>query len=108
MWERVRIVDDPMTEYQRYQVESQKEAQACGELVRVARRSAVGADLGPDFWLFDAGMPNEHAAVMHYDSEGRFLGAEVTTDVAAFKTVLERMRDHAVQLNVFLAELVGA
>lgn len=104
VWERVRVVDDPLTEYQRYQLESHKEAQACGEKVLIARRAAAGRDLPTDFWLFDADTPNEHAAVMNYGLDGRFLGAEVTTDCSDLKQALRTIRVKAVRLNQFLAE----
>jgi hypothetical protein len=48
-WTRVRVVDEPLTEYQRYQLTSHQESQAAGERVLIAPRSAVG-DVGPDFW----------------------------------------------------------
>jgi hypothetical protein len=108
-WERVRVVDDPLTEYQRYQLASHQEAQACGETVLIARRAELGdLDLGPDVWVFDAGTDDEHAAVMRYDGDGRFLGAEVTTDVAGYVAVLAKVREVAIELNEFLAELVRA
>lgn len=39
------------------------------------------ADLGPDFWLFDVGEPDEFAIIMRYDDAGSTLGYERATDV---------------------------
>ncbi len=51
-WERVRVVDEPLTEYQRYELLAYQESQAAGEQIRVLTRSEAG-EWGSDFWLFD-------------------------------------------------------
>ncbi|MBV9312934.1 MAG: hypothetical protein JO100_04145 [Pseudonocardia sp.] len=107
-WERVRVVDNPLTDYQSGQLESYKESQACGEQIRIAYRSDVGPDLGPDVWLFDAGEPDEHAAVMHYTPDGRFLGADLIMDIGQFSVAIARVRAHARPLNEFLATMTSA
>lgn len=69
-WTRVRVVDEPMTDYQRYQLQSHRESQAVGEHVRIAPRSTAG-EVGPDFWLFDELTDHPLAVVMHYHPDGR-------------------------------------
>jgi hypothetical protein len=108
-WTRVRVVDEPLTEYQRYQLTSHQEAQAAGERVLIVPRSAVG-DVGPDFWLFDEAGPDAHAAVMRYDPEGRWLGASLVSYQDEVRELGERLHAaaaRAVPLNEFLAGVVG-
>lgn len=104
-WERVRVVDDPLTGYQRYQMASYRESQACGEQVSIARRRDVDI-AGRDFWLFDAGTPHGFAVLMAYDEEGRWLGADRVDDpdvVADLAVELDAAAKYAMPLNVFLA-----
>lgn len=104
-WTRLRVVDDLLTDYQRYQMISYQESQAAGEEIRVVPRGAV-ADAGPDFWLFD-----DHTVVlMHYHPDGRLDRRERRDDPAAVMECRERfrrVREATVPLNEFLAS-VGA
>lgn len=104
-WSRVRVVDDPLTDYQRYQLASHIEAQAVGDQVRIARRADVG-DVGPDVWLFDASSPNAHAVVMRYTSEGNVDRRELVTDqatVGRLAGTVGAVIAASVPLNEFLA-----
>jgi hypothetical protein len=107
-WTRLRVVDDPLTDYQRYQLASYREAQAVGEEVLLVRRSA---DLvGPDFWLFDEGEPDAHAVVMRYNPRGQWLGADLVTDPNEVHDLADRFHvvaADAVPLNEFLVSVVG-
>ena len=99
-WTRIRVVDTPMTEYQRYQMASYRESQAVGDQIRIALRTAVG-DVGPDFWLFDGRM----AVLMHYDGDGRVDHRELCDDRALVdhcRDRLETVAALAVPLNEFL------
>lgn len=107
-WGRVHVVEHPLSEYLRYQIEGYIESVAAGEEIRIAEKSADPslADLGPDFWLFDGGSPEAFAILMSYDADGHWLGAEYTTD----PETLEKCRQaralalrHSVPLNVYLA-----
>ena len=109
-WQRVRVLSDPPTEYERYELDSYVESQAVGEQILIADRrtalDALGGDLGPDVWLFDAGQPGAFAAVMLYDSTGQWLGAEHVTDqaeLAVFAERIARVREVTQPLNVYLA-----
>lgn len=105
-WRRVRVFDDPPTDYQRYQVESYREAQAVGDEVVIASRAAVGT-MGLDVWVFDAGLSSARAVVMHYHPDGAIDRRELVTDaaaVAALAAAAERVARHAVPLNVWLTD----
>lgn len=104
-WGRVHVVTHPLSEYLRYQLIGYVESQAVGEEIRLADRGAYPelADLGPDFWLFDADTPGAFGARLHFDAVGHLLGIEHVTDVAAVKE-LERQHRIAVARSVSLAE----
>lgn len=77
--ERVRILDEPPTDYQRWEVWSGQFNQAAGEVIRYLPRSravAVGLPVENDWWLFDG----EQLAVMRFDGDGTPLGGEILTD----------------------------
>jgi hypothetical protein len=80
--QRLRVVGDPLSEYIRYECEwGYTYNAAAGEEIRVLDLGQVDwrADLladEQDFYVID-----EHWLVrMHYDDEGRFLGAQVVDD----------------------------
>jgi len=103
-WSRVRIVDQPLTEYQRCQLESYRESQAVGEQIGLAARDPAGK-VEVDFWLFDAGTPTTHAVLMHYHPDGRLDHREAITDsdaVAALDARRRAVEKIAVPLNAFL------
>jgi hypothetical protein len=109
-WQRVRVVSDPPTEYERYELVSYVESQAVGEEILIARRdaalNAVGGDLGSDVWLFDTGLRDAFAAVMRYDPSGRWEGVEHVTApgaLAGFAEHIARVREVAEPLNTYLA-----
>jgi hypothetical protein len=108
-WQRIRIVDTPLTEYQRYQLESYRESQACGEEILLADRAQVD-DLGVDLWLFDAGTPTAHAVLMRYTRGGRFERFDPIHDpdhLEEFQMWQRRTWARAVPLNTFLAQAAG-
>jgi hypothetical protein len=108
VWTRVRVVDEPLTDYQRYQLASYRESQAVGERVLLVSRSV--ADVGPDFWLFDENEPDAHAVVMRYNERGQWLGAELVTDpneVRGLAGQLHAVEAGAVPLNEFLVGVLG-
>jgi hypothetical protein len=107
-WQRVRVLDEPLTEYQRYQLASLVESAACGEDIRVAVAGVHvhPGDVGGDFWLLDAETPAAAAILLTYDGAGRFAAAELHRDT---ETVLACMADAdfalrcSVPLNEYLA-----
>lgn len=106
-WTRVRTLDTPLTEYQRYGMASLLESQAAGEDVLVVDRAALAriGDL-PDFWLFDHLTDAPFAAVSSYSRDGVHLGREVHTDpgvIAQLAAVWDEVLAAAAPLNVYLA-----
>ncbi|UGY91149.1 DUF6879 family protein [Streptomyces gobiensis] len=77
-FERVRLVDDPPTEGQRFLLASAASNNAAGEDIRNMRR-AEADKLGlpaEDFWLFDSRL----ALLLHFDENDGYLGAELIED----------------------------
>lgn len=104
-WTRVRVVDEPMTDFQRYQMEPYRESQAAGEQIRIVTRRALG-DPGPDFWLLDGGTPEARGIVMYYSDDFRWLGADLVTQPDELDELDRRRRAalaKAAPLNEFLA-----
>lgn len=107
-WRRVRVFDDPPTEYQRYQLDSYREAQAVGDRVVIASRSDVEPTC-PDVWVFDAGHRDAaHAVLMHYRPDGSIDHRELVTHpgaVADLAGEVERVAARAVPLNEWLSRM---
>ena len=104
-WRRVRVFDDPLTDYQRFQVDSYREAQAVGDQVVIASRRAL-RDTVVDVWVFDQGYADAQAVVMHYRPDGGVDRRELVTEpasVAGLVAEVERVAAHAVPLNEWLA-----
>lgn len=106
-WRRVRVVDDPLTEYERFELNAYVEAQVAGDQNFIVTRGTIPE--GPDFWLFDSGTAQARGVLMRYDEAGHWLGAELTTDLTLLDE-LDRRREEAesaaVPLNVFLTTVV--
>lgn len=104
-WRRVRVVDEPLTDYQRYQLASYRESQAVGERVSIVRRSALPVPIEGDFWVFDAYTSARRAVLMRYDKQGHWLGADLVDDTATVTDLaaqLDAVATAAVSLNEFL------
>ncbi len=101
-WQRVHVVDHPLSDYLRYEVAGYPD-NAAGEEILLADRSSHPdlAGLNLDFWLFDDVL----TVLMHYDAAGRFLHAEtscspdVLTRCQAWRDLALR---HAVPLDEYL------
>lgn len=107
-WDRVHVVDHPLPEYMRFELEAYRENAAAGERIMLADRAAHPDlhDLDTDFWLFDVSTRNEHAVIINYDNIGNVEGFTPTTDTETLRQ-LRQWRStavqHAVSLNVYLA-----
>ncbi|MFF6939968.1 DUF6879 family protein [Streptomyces lavendulae] len=77
-FERVRIVDQPATEGQRYLLDNARRNRAVGEDIRTLTRAQADELRLPeeDFWIFDARV----VALLHFDGEDRMTGVELITD----------------------------
>ena len=68
-WQRIHVVDHPLSEYLRYEWVGYVESQAAGLEVRIAIRSTDPAlnELRKGFSLFEPRLPDAYALVMRYD-----------------------------------------
>lgn len=75
--ERVRVIDEPPTDYQRWLLEDVGDSIDAGEDIRYLPRSVADGLNVPmrDFWLFDSRL----IGLFHFD-EDRSLGMELTED----------------------------
>jgi hypothetical protein len=76
--QRVRVVDTPPGDYLRFELALFPHSIKAGEEILILDRDTAAA-LGlpdQDFWLWDS----SRVALMHYDDEGSFLGAELIED----------------------------
>ncbi|WP_216216441.1 DUF6879 family protein [Amycolatopsis aidingensis] len=78
LFERVRVVSLPLTDYSRFGLWSCQDNIAAGEDIRyLTRDAAQGVDLpSHDYWLFDS----RKLVRMHFDEDDRPLQHEVITD----------------------------
>jgi hypothetical protein len=79
--ERVRVLEEPPTDYQRWEMWSGQYNIAAGEAIRYLPRSRaleVGLPVTDDWWLFDS----QKLAVMRFSEHGEPLGGEILTDPA--------------------------
>ena len=107
-WQRVHVVDHPLSEYERFELVAYVESAAAGEEIRIADRAASEslAGLRRDFWLFDAGTSDATAALMTYDEGGRYLSADITRApdvILACESWRDLATAHSVALNAYLA-----
>lgn len=112
-WRRVRVMDWPPGEYQRYQMVGYQESAAAGDVIRIADRTAHPglATLKHDFWLFDADGPQPFAALMGYNRDGEYLGSEITAvsaDVERCRAELALATRYSIPLHTYLARLRSA
>ena len=105
---RVRVVEQPLSEYTRYQLQGYVETQAAGERVLLVDRELVDeGDLELDYWLLDAGSGHTRAVLMHYDEQGHIIDRELVTDRERLLELAqrrERVEALAVPLNMWLAQ----
>lgn len=78
---RVRVVTEPLSDYKRFEMAVCPRTVEAGEDIRYLPRPQATALGLParDFWLFD----NKRLALLHFDDDDRFLGAELVDDVGA-------------------------
>lgn len=77
--ERVRLLDDPPSDYQRWEIWAGPFSADAGEVIRyLPRHRAIDLRIPDtdDWWLFDS----QRLAHVRFDEEGRPLGGEIVTD----------------------------
>lgn len=85
--ERIRVLDEPPTDYQRWEIWSGQYNIAAGETIRYLNRShalKVGVPVTDDWWIFDS----QHVALMRFAPAGEPLGGEIISD----RTIVSRHR----------------
>lgn len=96
--ERVRVFDEPPSDYQRWEAYAERWNSEAGEIIHtVPRRSAQLARLsqragGKDFWLFD----DVRLMTMTYNATGRRIHTELTDEEASVQQA-RQLRDLAVR-----------
>jgi hypothetical protein len=100
---RVHVVDEPLTDYLRFELEVYRINQSAGEEVFITpRRTHVAlASFNQDWYLFD----DETLIFMHYSESGEFLGAAEApegTDVGIFRRQRDLALEHAIPLGRYL------
>ncbi|MFD9064171.1 DUF6879 family protein [Kitasatospora purpeofusca] len=104
-FERVRVVDDPPTDGQRFLLASGLGNVTAGEDIRNLWRADADQLILPgfDFWLFDS----RTLARFHFDDDDRTLGVELITDPAAVLMACQA-RDASWHYAVPTAEFAAA
>ncbi|MFC5802295.1 DUF6879 family protein [Streptomyces formicae] len=76
-FERVRVLDEPPTEGQRYLLDNARRNTAAGEAIRTLARARAEELRLPreDFWVFDARV----VALLHFDDDDQMTGVELIT-----------------------------
>jgi hypothetical protein len=92
--QRVRVVDEPPTPYEHFELALGRFHLAAGEDLRVLPAPTARAlGIPPiDFWLLD----DARVVSMDFDADGAFLGSEVTNDPGVLRH-LRRVRDRALE-----------
>ncbi|MET8611105.1 MULTISPECIES: DUF6879 family protein [Streptomyces] len=101
-FERVRILDEPPTEGQRYLLDNARRNTTAGEAIRVLTRSkADELQLpGEDFWIFDARV----VALLHFNDADDMTGVELITnpvEVLRYAQAREAAWHHAMPYDQF-------
>jgi hypothetical protein len=97
--QRVRMVETPLSEYQRFQFAwGYQENTSAGEEIYILDQQPPGL-LSVDFWLFD----DELAVVLEYDDEGRFLRPVVADTLAPYRHARDMALKSSVPFREYLA-----
>ncbi|MGH3922720.1 MAG: DUF6879 family protein [Pseudonocardiaceae bacterium] len=98
---RVHILDQPLTDYLRFELYGYLDSVAVGSEIYVVDRDAHPdlADFHEDFWIFD----DEIGVRMFYDDEGHFLYPELIDDLEPYREVRDTALRHAEPLTDYLA-----
>lgn len=104
-WTRIRLVRHPLSEYLRHELLAFIESAAVGEEIRIVdlNQHSEVTEIGSDFWLFDAGYPDESAIFMHYDHTGTLTSYERVIDVDGCRWQSDQALERSVSLAQYLA-----
>ncbi len=98
---RVHILDQPLTDYLRFELYGYLDSVAVGSEIYVADRDTHPdlAELHEDFWLYD----DEIGVRMFYDGEGHFLYPELIDELKPYREMRDTSLRHAEPLTDYLA-----
>lgn len=98
---RVHILDQPLTPYLRFELDSYLDSVAVGSEVYVVDRDVHAdlTDLHEDFWIFD----DEIAVRMYYDDEGHFLHPELIEDIEPYRELRDMTLSRSEPVTEYLA-----
>lgn len=100
---RVHVVEEPLSDYLRYEFAAYELNAKAGEEIRLIRTVEgewpAGMPRGEDFWILD----DADAWAMEYDDDGRFVAAERVTDQAKLDQY-RQWRDVALASSMSLTE----
>jgi hypothetical protein len=104
-FERVRVMDDPLTDYNRYMVYACRSANGNGEDARfITRERAIELDLPDhDFWVFDSAV----LVLMRFTADDRSLGHDVITEpelVTRHEAWIDLAMAHATPYRDYISE----
>lgn len=102
-WRRLRVVQQPLTEYTRFELIAFVESQATGEQIRLTD-DPTEVD---DFWLIDCGTPDAVGVWMHYDDAGNLLARQRVEEAGvllAMDDAQQSLWPSGTPLNVWLAD----
>jgi hypothetical protein len=94
--QRVRIVSNPLTDYERFELSLFSQCVEAGEDIRVTDDPELRY---ADFWLFD----NHTVYILRYDANGRFLGVDIRHDVVTYRAIRDRVLEYSIPLAKFAA-----
>jgi len=99
-WYRVHVLDQPLSDYCRYEIWGYAANQAAGEQIYLVDRDAHPdlRSLQEDFWLVDS----VTAVRMIYDGEGRFERPELVENVRPYVAMRETALSHAQPLAEYV------
>jgi hypothetical protein len=99
--QRARVVDRPLTDYQRFELSLYPHSVEAGEQIHVYERGSIPEVFlyEVDFWLFD----NRTVYILNYDAEGHFLGTEPAYNMLLYR----RIRDLALERSIPLADFTA-
>jgi hypothetical protein len=103
---RLRVVDEPLTEYVRWEMGRYAENAIAGEQICIAVRQGgdekAQRDLAEvsDIWFFDRGQEDERGVLMYYEQDGTFGSAHLATaaDLIWCARMLAKVSKHSVPL----------
>jgi hypothetical protein len=103
---RVHVIEEPLTDYIRYELRAYEPNAEAGEDVRVipVRQGAWPAGVPRhDYWLFD----DDHLWLMDYDAVGAFQAARLIDDPTSVEQH-RRWRDTAIAQSIALRDYTAA